>query len=248
MSIITRSSARASGPAAPGRSRTPTRRTLLLGVGTLGAGLAVGAGPAAAAPTLRKGDRSSDVTALQEDLTSLNYWCGEADGSFGHITEQAVFALQKAGGLATDGIVGPDTYGAIADGVQPSREQTEGYSFEVDLSTQLITATWDSDLRYILNTSTGSGEEYYSDGRWKTATTPEGDFEMYSFYPDGWQSGSLGDLYRPGYYDRGWAIHGSTSIPTYPASHGCCRISTAATDMLWSRGWMVEGRRVHVHA
>ncbi|WP_114853472.1 L,D-transpeptidase family protein [Brachybacterium sp. YJGR34] len=226
----------------------PSRRTLLLGVGTLGLGMTIGTTAAQAAPTLRRGDRGSAVSSLQSRLNRLKYWCGSVDGSFGHLTQQAVWALQKSAGLGRDGVVGPNTYRALSNGVQPPRQKTSGWGFEVDLSLQVMTATWNGTLKYILNTSTGSGERYYSGGRWKTATTPKGDFRMYSFYSSGWQSGPLGNLYRPAYYDRGWAIHGSNSIPTYPASHGCCRISTAATNMLWSRGWMVRQRRVFIHS
>ena len=226
----------------------PSRRTLLLGVGTLGAGLTLGTGAAdAARPKLRKGSRGSSVTTLQKRLNSLKYWCGSADGSFGHLTQQAVFALQKAAGLGRDGVVGPKTYAALDAGKIPSRRITSGRGFEVDLSRQLLIATADGRLHYILNTSTGSGKRYYSGGRWKTATTPKGDFRMYSLHSSGWQNGPLGNLYRPGYYDRGWAIHGSTSIPTYPASHGCCRISVGATDMLWKASWFVKGRRVLIY-
>ncbi|WP_193106894.1 L,D-transpeptidase family protein [Brachybacterium sp. FME24] len=225
----------------------PSRRTLLLGVGTLGAGLTIGMGSASAAPLLRKGSRGSAVTGLQRDLARLEYWCGAADGSFGHLTQQAVFALQKVAGLSRDGVVGPKTYRALANGARPSRRITSGVGFEVDLGKQIIIATTGGKLSYILNTSTGSGKRYYSGGRWKTATTPRGDFSMYSLYSRGWQSGPLGSLYRPGYYDRGWAIHGSNSIPTYPASHGCCRISVGATDMLWTRSWFKKGRRVLVY-
>lgn len=232
-------------PAVP----APSRRLVLLGVGTVGAGLALGVGPAAAAPpTLRRGSRGAAVTTLQRDLARLKYWCGAADGSFGHLTQQAVWAVQKTAGLTRDGVVGPRTYAAIARGVQPPRQKTSGYGFEVDLSLQVMTATWNGTLRYILNTSTGSGERYYSGGRWKTATTPKGDFRMFRFHSSGWQSGPLGNLYRPAYYDRGWAIHGSTSIPPYPASHGCCRLSVGAADMLWSGGWMVPQRRVFIHS
>jgi peptidoglycan hydrolase-like protein with peptidoglycan-binding domain len=236
--------------AAPGPMARPgpSRRALLLGAGTLGAGLALGAGTAEAArPKLRKGSRGSAVTALQNDLNRRKYWCGAADGSFGHLTQQAVFALQKAAGLGRDGVVGPKTYAALDAGTVPSRRITSGIGFEVDLGRQLIIATTGGKLAYILNTSTGSGKRYYSGGRWKTATTPKGDFRMYSLYSSGWQNGPLGNLYRPGYYDRGWAIHGSTSIPTSPASHGCCRLSVGATDMLWSGKWFVSGRRVLVY-
>jgi peptidoglycan hydrolase-like protein with peptidoglycan-binding domain len=158
-----------------------------------------------------------------------------------------VFALQKAAGLGRDGVVGPKTWAALDAGTIPSRKIKSGRGFEVSLSRQLLIATAHGKLYYILNTSTGSGKRYYSGGRWKTATTPKGDFSMYSLYSSGWQSGPLGNLYRPGYYDRGWAIHGSNSIPTYPASHGCSRISVAAADMLWSRNWFRKGRRVLIY-
>lgn len=225
----------------------PSRRAVLLGAGTIGAGMTLGMGPASAAPTLRKGSKGAAVTTLQKDLAGLKYWLGAADGSFGHLTQQAVYALQKVAGLSVDGVVGPKTYAAIASGARPSRKITSGVGFEVDLARQIIVATTGGKLSYILNTSTGSGKRYYSGGRWKTATTPTGDFTMYSLYSKGWQSGPLGSLYRPGYYDRGWAIHGSNSIPSYPASHGCCRISVAASDMLWTRKWFVKGRRVLIH-
>jgi N-acetylmuramoyl-L-alanine amidase len=227
----------------------PSRRLVLLGAGTVSAALALGVGTAEAAPpTLRRGSRGAAVTTLQKDLTRLKYWCGTVDGSFGHLTQQAVWALQKSAGLSRDGVVGPRTYAAIARGVQPPRQKSDGYGFEVDLSLQVMTATWNGTLRYILNTSTGSGERYYSGGRWKTATTPKGDFRMFRFHSGGWQSGPLGNLYRPAYYDRGWAIHGSTDIPPYPASHGCCRLSVGAADMLWAGGWMIPQRRVFIHS
>lgn len=227
----------------------PSRRTLILGAGvlTLGAGFAANAAPASAAPILRKGSRSSAVLKLQKDLTRLKYWLGTPDGSFGHLTQQAVYALQKAAGLGRDGVVGAKSYAAIARGVQPRRRITSGTGFEVSKGSQLLIATKDGKLTYILNTSTGSGERYYSGGRWKRATTPTGDFRMYSLHSRGWQKGPLGNMYRPGYYDRGWAIHGSTSIPSYAASHGCSRISVAASDMLWSQSWFKSGRRVLVY-
>lgn len=228
---------------------TPSRRTLLLGVGTLGAGMTLGVGSASAAPPkLRKGSKGSSVTSLQKKLTKLEYWCGTPDGSFGHVTQQAVFALQKAAGLGRDGVVGPKTWASLDKGTQPRRKITKGTGFEVDLARQLLIGTSGGKLAIILNTSTGSGERYYSGGRWKTATTPKGDFSMYSLYSKGWQSGPLGNLYKPGYYDRGWAIHGSNSIPTYPASHGCARISVSASERMWSGGfWFRKGRRVLVY-
>lgn len=44
-------------------------------------------------------------------------------------------------------------------------------------------------LKYWLGTADGSGERYYSGGRWKRATTPTGDFRMYRLHSRGWQEG-----------------------------------------------------------
>lgn len=232
------------------RTTITDRRSLIVGAGLLGAGVALGTGaPAAVAadPTLERGDRGKAVTRLQKRLNELRFWTGTPDGVFGHLTQQAVYAVQKNAGLGVDGVVGKNTWRKLNDGVLPTSHIGRGRAFEVDLDRQLLLCIHEGKVKYALNTSTGSGERYYSGGRWKTAVTPKGDFSMFRFHSAGWQTSPLGELYRPGYYDRGWAIHGSNSIPPYPASHGCSRISVAASDMLWARNWFRTGRRVYVH-
>ncbi|MBI2373050.1 MAG: peptidoglycan-binding protein [Deltaproteobacteria bacterium] len=61
---------------------------------------------------LRRGDRGPEVTALQERLRSAGQDI-EADGVFGPKTEQAVRAFQKTHGAQVDGVVGPETRGAL---------------------------------------------------------------------------------------------------------------------------------------
>lgn len=231
-------------------SRTVTRRTLISSTAAASFLLASGAAttPALAdRPKLRKGSSGAAVRDLQESLSRLGYWCGTADGKFGHLTVQAIYALQKAAGIGVDAVVGPKTWSALDRGVRPKARATSGTTFEIDLDRQLLLCVAQGRSAYILNTSTGSGKRYYSGGRWKTATTPKGRFRMYRFHSSGWQTGPLGSMYRPGYYDRGWAIHGSTSIPPYPDSHGCARISTGAADMLWRLNWFKPDRKVHVY-
>jgi lipoprotein-anchoring transpeptidase ErfK/SrfK len=41
-------------------------------------------------------------------------------------------------------------------------------------------------------------------------------------------------MYRPNYFYGGYALHGSSSVPAYPASHGCVRITVPAMDRLWA--------------
>ena len=76
--------------------------------------------------------------ALQQRLSSLGYWLGTPDGAFGDTTEQAVYALQKAAGITRNGIVGPATQAALAEGVVPQPRSTSGYVIEVDLEDDLV--------------------------------------------------------------------------------------------------------------
>ena len=71
----------------------------------------------AAAPrtVLRKGMRGEDVKTLQENLNSLGYNCGAADGIFGQNTFRAVVAFQEDHHLDADGIAGRLTQAAIEE-------------------------------------------------------------------------------------------------------------------------------------
>ena len=63
-------------------------------------------------PLVRKGDHDHPVRTLQHLLRQA----GQAvtvDGTFGPLTEQAVRAVQQAKHLTVDGLVGPQTWGAL---------------------------------------------------------------------------------------------------------------------------------------
>ena len=150
-----------------------------------------------------------------------------------------MFALQKAAGLGRDGVVGPKTAALDAGKIRP--RITSGRGFEVDLSRQLLIATADGRLHYILNTSTGSGKRYYSGGRWKTATTRRATSGCTACTAAAGER-TAGNLYRPGYYMRLGDPRLELDPPIRPARlqpH-----SVAAADMLWSRNWFRKGRRV----
>lgn len=234
-----------------------SRRSIVRGGLGLAAGLALvplstAAGGAADLVTdmgangrnLSRGDSGSDVKSLQQSLANKGYWCGSADGVFGHLTQQAAWAVQKQNGLVKDGIVGPQTRNALANGTLPKPVGGSGSRVEVHLNKQLLLVVSGGKTKRAFNTSTGNGEYYWLHGKRYRATTPTGSWNVYSAYSGGWQNGDLGRMWRPMYYNSGWAVHGSDSIPTYPASHGCSRLSTAAMDLLWSTGAMYVGSRV----
>jgi peptidoglycan hydrolase-like protein with peptidoglycan-binding domain len=98
------------------RQLSPARVALLVGV--LFAFLLGGAPPAAAfsgafAPTQSQGNRGVDVVAIQYLLRHQGYSI-TVDGIFGSGTLAAVKSFQSSKGLASDGIVGPNTWNALA--------------------------------------------------------------------------------------------------------------------------------------
>lgn len=63
-------------------------------------------------PTLRRGSRGEDVTALQQALQQAGYDLA-ADGVFGPVTQRCVRAYQQRHGLDPDGVAGPLTWAAL---------------------------------------------------------------------------------------------------------------------------------------
>lgn len=194
---------------------------------------------------LQRGASGDTVRALQEQLNATGYWCGTPDGGFGHLTQQAVWALQKAHGLTRDAVVGPMTTQALASGYRPA-PAAGGDHLEIHLASQLILIVRGGATTMVLNTSTGNGEPYEYQGREYVAHTPPGDFAVWYTDASGWREGELGELYRPMFYSGDYAVHGSESIPPWPASHGCARISVAAMDLVWAQGLLAKGGRVLV--
>lgn len=196
---------------------------------------------------LELGESGDAVSALQQRLSSLGYWLGEPDGSYGQLTRQAVMAFQKTEGLGRDGVAGPDTQGRLAAARRPVARSTSGNLIEIDLTRQILLVVQNGQVRWALNTSTGSGEAYASStGGTAVAATPAGHFTI-DRQIDGVREAPLGTLFRPKYFNGGIAIHGAGNVPAQPASHGCARVTNAAIDLLWSSGVAEIGTPVWVY-
>jgi lipoprotein-anchoring transpeptidase ErfK/SrfK len=64
---------------------------------------------------------------------------------------------------------------------------------------------------------------------------------------DGLVVDSLGALWRPKFFDAGFAIHGDTFVPPTPVSHGCVRVSNEAIDWIWANNLAPLGTAVWVY-
>jgi peptidoglycan hydrolase-like protein with peptidoglycan-binding domain len=195
--------------------------------------------------TLKPRDSGAYVKQVQQRLTALGYWNGSADGAYGGLTSQAVMALQKAAGLGRDGVFGPATRRALQNAVRP-QSRIGGTGTEIDKARQLLLVVRGGQVTMILNTSTGSGERYTSQGTTRIAMTPAGTYSTFRSV-NHLDKGPLGDLWRPRYFNGGIAVHGAGNVPGYPASHGCARVSNAAMDMIWANNLMPIGGRVTVY-
>lgn len=194
------------------------------------------------------GDQGDEVRALQTRLTDLGYWLGNPDGTYGSLTVQAVMAFQKYERLPISGTADATTQQRLAGASRPVPTQGGGRYVEIDKQRQIIMFAQDGRTRWTMNTSTGSEVPYDETGGSGTAITPTGTFTV-CHERDYLRESSLGTLWRPRYFHcgRGIAVHGATSVPAHPASHGCVRVTYAAMNFIWDRDLMPMGSRVIVH-
>ncbi len=202
--------------------------------------------PPPAPPTLGPGASGAAVASLQQQLFALGYWVDTTNGSFDDSTEQAVWALQKAANLTRDGVVGPATWAALQAGVVPQPRGASGYEIQINLEDDLLMVVNNGHLVWTLNTSTGGGYTYTQDGSTNVAITPSGVFSTFRVV-NGTVTDSLGTLFRPRFFYQGYAIHGDSSVPPYPVSHGCARISNEAINWVWAANIDPIGTTVWVY-
>lgn len=214
---------------------TTTYRAVLVGTSAYNA--------AAAAPLtvrvdprdLRMGMRGPDVLAVEQALWSQGRAdVGRIDGVFDNDTRHGVIAFQKSQGLARTGVFQSVTRTRLAGHTQraPRVAPTASRTVEIDLSQQVLRMYERGRLVRLADVSTGNDQPYVSDGVTYKAFTPVGRFSVQRKI-DGIRVSRLGELYRPAYFTGGWAIHGSPSVPTYPASHGCVRVTNGQMDRLY---------------
>ncbi|MDQ3897894.1 MAG: L,D-transpeptidase family protein, partial [Actinomycetota bacterium] len=187
----------------------------------------------------------ASVKALQERLAELGYDVGTPDGQWGARTSYALMAFQKVEGLARDGQDGPQTQAALAAASKPGPMVPGGAPtrIEIDVARQVLFHWVNGSLARILPVSTGNNERYCVDGVCDVAVTPGGSFRI-GRKASGLEISPLGELWWPMYFNGGIAIHGSPSIPAYPASHGCVRIPMYAAPTFYDQ--VGAGTRVHV--
>ncbi|HVM28882.1 MAG TPA: L,D-transpeptidase family protein [Mycobacteriales bacterium] len=187
-----------------------------------------------------------DVAAVQRRLTEQKYYVGAVDGRAGPSLRSAVMAFQKVNGLGADGTVGPATLAALAAPKAPQLQASAPANrVEVDLTRQVLYVVKGGAVARVLPVSSGNGATYsQKNGSTARALTPTGWYRIERRIV-GERHADLGTLYDPQYFYRGWAIHGSNSVPAGPASHGCVRVTR--TDAKWLLDAIGVGTSVYLY-
>lgn len=68
-------------------------------------------------PQIKRGSISTYVLIAQDDLNTLGFSTGGLDGVFGARTQQAVKDYQASRGLASDGVIGCNTWRSLQEDV-----------------------------------------------------------------------------------------------------------------------------------
>lgn len=195
--------------------------------------------------TLQAGSSGPEVSYLQTILRRGSYPAGKIDGSFDYSTLQAVYAFEKVHGLTRDGVVPAWEMLEIArKGRPPTPDRWASNFIDVDISRQVLFEVRDDKVIRTIPVSSGNEEYYTVDGETYKAHTPRGAFRIERKIA-GKRVSRLGTLWWPSYFTGGYAIHGSDSVPTYPASHGCIRIPRYLEQAFFYRNPV--GRPVFVH-
>lgn len=196
-------------------------------------------------PGLGRGASGPEVLALEQKLAALRYDVGPVDGNFDATTGHAVMAFQKVTGMARTSRATDDVIAALATAQLPGPMFAEGGPdrVEIDLPKQVLALWQGGQLVRTLSVSTGNNKRYCVDGACAKAVTPGGSFKVLRKI-NGLRVSRLGKLYNPLYFNGGIAIHGSPSVPPWPASHGCIRIPMYAAPTFYYE--VPAGTRVHV--
>ena len=165
-----------------------------------------------------------EVAEAERLLGELGYWPGVADGIWDLLSRHALVAFQKVEGRERTGRLTRGELQALRGASRPRPLEGGPAHVEIDIRRQVLFVVGDDGaVVKVIPVSTGNEERYFDQGRWQRAHTPRGRFTVGRKIA-GWRRSTLGLLYYPCYFSGGHAVHGSPSVPAYPASHGCVRI------------------------
>lgn len=198
---------------------------------------------------LEPGDRGAAVRHLQRSLTEALLYRGPINGRYNDKTAAAVITFHKVVERPRTDTWQASDWDRLAEFRPrvPKHRTGDPDRLEVDIGHQVVYLIEDDEVAAIMATSTGGGYLYYSKRAeaWVSARTPRGSFRFFN-HSNGWNCDPLYGwcIYEPWSFTTGYALHGYTSVPAYPASHGCVRVHNWEAD--WLEDHLFIGMRIHI--
>ncbi len=164
---------------------------------------------------------------VQAKLTKLRIDPQGVDGVWGPRTANAICAFRTLAGMQqTRGRMSRRDVSALkrADRL-PAAKNGRNY-LSVSLTCQMLFQVRDGRYVRVIPVSSGTAKH----------ATPTGTYSVHA-KTSGWHESTIysgGMMHSPLYFRTYlYAIHGSTSVPPAPASHGCIRVRVADSRMLY---------------
>lgn len=196
---------------------------------------------------------SSDVYEAQSIMTQFGIPTGPTDGLWGKQTARGICAFRSIAGLPVNrkAINGKDMvalrnfksqYTSIEQIAAPPRDGSGTY-LVADKTCQVMIYVEGGRYAKVMAISTGKSGSDTRVGSFPLGGTQRG-WHCSGSYPETCATqtagrftpmSDFGNMYNIRHVYGGVYVHGSTSVPPYPASHGCIRVTTADSDWMFDR-------------
>lgn len=169
-------------------------------------------------------ERSASPRDLRRLLVDLGFMAPSGlSGADPAQVAVGVLGFQKWAGLPRDGILGGATVTALERAARPQpARRAPGRRIEVHLGRQLALLIDDDKVVRSVHISSGAG-----------GATPVGSFRVYRKERYSWSVPFETWLPWASYFTGGIAFHEYYPVPTYPASHGCVRVTRYDAAILY---------------
>ena len=181
------------------------------------------------------GARGTKVTLLQRGLVKLGF-ATPVTGYFDSLTANGVNAFRKTNEMGRDGYATTSVYAMVLRGhgaykLRYPNSGTHGKHVEFDWSRQVLVLADRGRPYRVYHTSSGS------------PVTPTV-FGSYRFYRQDYGTNAKG-MVHSSYFIGGYAIHGYSSVPNFPASHGCLRVPIPSALSIFN--WIDIGDPIYTY-
>jgi len=182
--------------------------------------------------SIRFGATGRFVQLVQQRLAALHFYIPQT-GVYDQGTGLAIDAYHRLLGWGASQVLDDRTTSRLLDGsgAFQVRYREDGKHVEGDVSRQLVALIDGSKVGEIYPISSGKSSTPTILGRFSVYQKTPG------YLPDG--------MYYSNFFYGGYAIHGYSPAPDYPASHGCMRLPIV--DAISVYDWVRLGTRVDVY-